>query len=980
MALVVKDRVQELTTTSGTGTLTLSGAVPGYQTFSSSIGNGNTTFYTIYDNTAQAWEVGIGTVGAGTLARNTVLSNSLGTTALISFAGNSSFVFCTYPAEQSVNLDASNNVSPLGTIASGTWNGSTIGVAYGGTGVTASSGANSVMLRDANQNVAINRLNQANTSTAAAAGTTTLTAASSYSQTLTGTGTQTYKMPDATTLTTGVAFVFNNNATGTLTLQDYATGSIGTITAGGAVELVLLANSTVAGTWDVHGYLPENVTWGTNALNLGSTVITNGTWNGGTITSAYGGTGLTTFSAANNALYSTSSSALAAGTLPIAAGGTAATTFTANGVVYGNGTSALGVTAAGTTGQVLLANTSGAPTWGSVPSTGAVTSFQTSLSGLTPSTATTGAVTLAGTLGPTSGGTGTSTAFTTGSVIFAGTSGVYSQSNANFFWDNTNARLGIGTNTVAAKLGISQSSSTAYALITQTPQPAVTTGSYVNMAYFADSRGTNNDGLRIVNYRDSTGATINDWPTASYRIRRSVDQNDGATGVQEEIVFGNYLLAFNTSGSERMRIDSSGNVGIGTTSPAAKLDIGSGNLNFSSTAQRITGDFSNATHANRVLFQSSTTNGSTIVGFIPNGTSTTAQINLYNNSDTTNVSVLQNIVGTGEISFRSSINGTGTYLPMTFYTSGSERMRIDTSGNVGIGTSSPRFKLSIGAITTTATNTPDTIDLGGTYSNGAGLVPKLRLYWDGTSSYGFGVSASQLDYIVPSGSAHVWYGAGSERMRITSAGDVGIGTTSPGTKLQVAGTSGTAQFRAGTASNGYLEINAYDSSAVYCVVAGANATSGVFGTQSNIPTVFFTNNTERMRIDTSGNVLIGTTTSPAGSKELVLAGDYIEGVVAIGTVTTSNTLSLANGTVQTATLTASTACTFTMPTAIAGKSFMLLLKQAATTGNGTATFTSVKWNGVGAPTITATAGKMDILSFISDGTNWYGSITQGFTP
>jgi hypothetical protein len=107
---------------------------------------------------------------------------------------------------------------------------------------------------------------------------------------------------------------------------------------------------------------------------------------------------------------------------------------------------------------------------------------------------------------------------------------------------------------------------------------------------------------------------------------------------------------------------------------------------------------------------------------------------------------------------------------------------------------------------------------------------------------------------------------------------------------------------------------------------------------------------------------------------------YVEGVVAIGTVTTTSTIDLTNGTLQTATLTASTACTFTMPTATAGKSFTLLLKQAASTGNGTATFTSVKWNGSGAPTITATAGKMDILTFFSDGTNWYGSYIQGFTP
>jgi hypothetical protein len=139
----------------------------------------------------------------------------------------------------------------------------------------------------------------------------------------------------------------------------------------------------------------------------------------------------------------------------------------------------------------------------------------------------------------------------------------------------------------------------------------------------------------------------------------------------------------------------------------------------------------------------------------------------------------------------------------------------------------------------------------------------------------------------------------------------------------------------------------------------------------------------------TGNATVGGTLGVTGATALsstlgvtgnTTLGSYSETVVAIGTVTTTNTLSLATGTVQTATLTASTACTFTMPTATAGKSFILLLKQAATTGNGTATFTGVKWNSAGAPTITATAGKMDILTFVSDGTNWYGSASQGYTP
>ena len=115
------------------------------------------------DQTAQVWEVGIGTVTSGspdTLSRTTVLSNSSGNTSPINLAGNSASVFCVYPAEKSVNLDASGNVTALGTVSSGTWQGTTVGVAYGGTGVTASSGANSVVLRDADQNISVNSVTQ----------------------------------------------------------------------------------------------------------------------------------------------------------------------------------------------------------------------------------------------------------------------------------------------------------------------------------------------------------------------------------------------------------------------------------------------------------------------------------------------------------------------------------------------------------------------------------------------------------------------------------------------------------------------------------------------------------------------------------------------------------------------------------------------------------------------------------------------------
>jgi hypothetical protein len=135
MPLILEDRVREQSTTIGAGTFTLTGAVIGYQTFSGAIGNGNTCYYTISNPGTIEWEVGIGTVSAGQLARTTILSSS-NAGSLVTFTGGTKDVFVTYPSEKAVYLDASGNVSALGTVNSGTWQGTAITVPYGGTGAT----------------------------------------------------------------------------------------------------------------------------------------------------------------------------------------------------------------------------------------------------------------------------------------------------------------------------------------------------------------------------------------------------------------------------------------------------------------------------------------------------------------------------------------------------------------------------------------------------------------------------------------------------------------------------------------------------------------------------------------------------------------------------------------------------------------------------------------------------------------------------
>ena len=112
MALVLNDRVKETTTTTGTGTLTLGGAVTGFETFAAGIGNSNTTYYAVILPGSAEFEVGLGTLSSdsSTIARTTIISSSNSDNA-VNFSAGTKNIFCTIPASKSVFLDASGNVS-----------------------------------------------------------------------------------------------------------------------------------------------------------------------------------------------------------------------------------------------------------------------------------------------------------------------------------------------------------------------------------------------------------------------------------------------------------------------------------------------------------------------------------------------------------------------------------------------------------------------------------------------------------------------------------------------------------------------------------------------------------------------------------------------------------------------------------------------------------------------------------------------------
>jgi hypothetical protein len=562
-----------------------------------------------------------------------------------------------------------------------------------------------------------------------AAGTTVLTADSNYYQNLLGSTTQTFQLPDATTLLEGTTFIFDNDSSGTLTVVDNATGPIETVPGGAASFVYLADNATVAGTWRRHSFLPASYDFNATTANFGTATITNATWNGNTIGTAYGGTGLTSFSAANYALYSTDASTLVAGTLPTAAGGTALTSYATGDIIYASATNTLSKLAAGTNGYILTL-ASGVPSWAA--STAATTRTVSTFTATASQTTFTVSYTV-----------GLIDVFRNG-VKLAETD--YTATNGTTVVLNTGANAGDTVETVAYSslsigTGVTTFSGGSTGFTPASGSGNVTLAGTLNVANGGTGITSFGTGVATAlgqNVTGSGGNVLSSSPTiASPTFTSQATFAAGTVSLPAITTTGDTntgiffptadTIAFSEGGVESMRIDSSGNVGIGTTSPAGAGRIL--NIQGSASSSLVAGSTSNANFVS--LYSGQTVDPNPSV--------------LFNNS----------------LRF-----GTATSPDTTGY---AERMRIDSSGNVGIGTTSPTAKLH----SYSTTGAPLTVDVS------SGNPSNIQFSQNGTTKW----FIRNLD----TSNAFSFYDAtaGAERMRIDSSGNVGIGTTSPAGRLDI---------------------------------------------------------------------------------------------------------------------------------------------------------------------------------------------------
>ena len=369
----------------------------------------------------------------------------------------------------------------------------------------------------------------------------------------------------------------------------------------------------------------------------------------------------------------------------------------------------------------------------------------------------------------------------------------------------------------------------------------------------------------------------------------------GTNGSATEIIVPAAIpLVFGTNNTERMRITAAGGLAVGTTTDPGAGNIGlaaGGRLQFSSSAyitpeNNVSGAEISTPGAITFRTGSGTperaridASGNLLVGTTTADNKLTVSasssgaaagvLSLVNPNDATNtasdldfVTHSSGTLATGRI--RGLVGGADNY-PMSFWTYGggglSERARIDSSGNVGIGTSSPGARLHVGG--------PEN-GLQARFSSLANRGLAISTFVSG------GVTDNGIIYNagLQADAQHVWQCGTTERMRIDSSGRLGIGTTSPATNVDVNTTTDavavTVRATSSTAAVGQFGIGLFN---VSVPALRGTTTNGLdVGTDSAGRVAFLTNNTERARIDSSGNLLVGTT-SAAGAEGATFYGD-----------------------------------------------------------------------------------------------------------
>jgi hypothetical protein len=329
--------------------------------------------------------------------------------------------------------------------------------------------------------------------------------------------------------------------------------------------------------------------------------------------------------------------------LTVPNGGTGLVTLPVNNVLLGNGTNSIKSVAPGNAGNVL-----------------------TSIGGVWVSNAAVAS----------GGGTGT---VTNVSVVTAkGFSGTVANSTSNaaitlsttfdgIAWSNSTGVL----SNVAIGTGLSFSNTTGVLTATGSVANAVTS---IGNTYPILSTGGTTPTISFVspgnagNVLTSIGGV---W-TSNAVVAGSGTPGGGFTTVQ-------YNNAGAFGGTANLTFD-------GTTLNVASVNVSTGNLTFTTTGQKIVGDFTNATVSNRTNFVTGTANSTTGIYALPSGTATAASWQAANNSDPTNASkILIATNGTTDVQLVSGVNGTGTYLPLSLYNGGAGRFVIGTSGEFGIG-------------------------------------------------------------------------------------------------------------------------------------------------------------------------------------------------------------------------------------------------------------------------------------------------------